>query len=346
MTRMIDNLEFRHLRYFVAVAEECNFNRAARRLHLAQPSLSNQIRQLEEALNVKLFVRSTAGTMLTVAGLAFLPHAKRLLVLREQAIEQTVLAQTGVGAPFRLGLTSWAGDDLLREALIAYKRLVPDGVLEPSTHSSWPLMRSVLEGQLDAALVNLPPIDETLSVERVLSRTLSVCMRSDDPAAAHPSVPRTLLSGRINIMFDRALHPLLFDQIEKRFETAGIRFRPTRFVSHPSEVQLLVREGSGFGLIREGASPAQGLVSRPVMGLNIPVRTAVVSLPTQRRPVFPLLAHTLSQRFARKEPALKDGAPEPRIVQQASLFEEPPIDHSLRQSITRNKVLDRTSMPA
>src|ERR1035441_4374706 len=83
---LYSGLEFRHLRYFVAVAEECNFGRAAIRLHLSQPSLSTQIRKLEDGIHATLFVRGRAGAELTAAGRVFLQEAKRLLHMSKRAI--------------------------------------------------------------------------------------------------------------------------------------------------------------------------------------------------------------------------------------------------------------------
>jgi DNA-binding transcriptional LysR family regulator len=88
---MYEGPEFRHLRYFVALAEECSFHRAAR-LHVSQSALSMQIRQLEEGLDAKLFTRSSAGASLARAGTVLLPHAKRILRLREHAVKQASLA--------------------------------------------------------------------------------------------------------------------------------------------------------------------------------------------------------------------------------------------------------------
>jgi DNA-binding transcriptional LysR family regulator len=127
---MYEGPEFRHLRYFVAVAEECNFSRAARRLHVSQPSLSAQIKQLEDGLGAKLFVRGPAGASLTPAGRAFLSHAKQMLLMRDRAIRNTSLIHSGVQVPFRFGYSPFANHELVREALKGYRELVPEGRIE------------------------------------------------------------------------------------------------------------------------------------------------------------------------------------------------------------------------
>ena len=297
---MYEGPEFRHLRYFVAVAEECNFNRAARRLHVAQPSLSTQIRQLEEGLNAKLFMRTSAGASLTSAGAALLPHAKQMLRMREHAVEQTTLAQAGLTSPFRLGYSPWLNRDVIREAIVGYKELLPGSAIEPSSQSSGPLTRMVLDGQLGAALITLPVSDDELYVQHVCSEKLMICMREDDPAAQHDAVTRAVVQEKLKIMFDRALHPLLYDQIQRRLEKAGVTFRPTDFVSHPADMQFLVQEEVGFGLIRDGMPLMGNLVLRPIAGLTMSVRGAFICLPGQRRPVLPLLAYRVAKFYPDK----------------------------------------------
>ena len=320
---MYEGPEFRHLRYFVAVAEECNFSRAARRLHVAQPSLSAQIRQLEEGLNAKLFMRTTAGTSLTPAGAALLPHAKQMLRMREQAVEQTTLAQAGLTTPFRLGYSPWLNRDVIHEAIIGYKELVPGAAIEPSSQSSGPLTRMVLEGQLSAALVNLPVADEELYIQYVCSEKLLICLRADDPAAQYEAIPRNVVQDKLKIMFDRALHPLLYDQLARRFEKAGVNFHPTEFVSHPADMQFLIQEGVGFGLVRDGVPLAANLVRRSVAGLTMSVKGGFICLPAQQRPVLPLLAFRIA-KFCSDKPALHAKKPAGKVelpsIGQTGLF--------------------------
>ena len=309
---MYEGPEFRHLRYFVAIAEERNFNRAARRLHVAQPSLSAQIRQLEEGLSAKLFTRTPAGALLTVAGAALLPHAKQILRMREHAVEETTLAQAGLTTPFRLGYSPWLNHNVIHEAIAGYKELVPGSTIQPSSQSSGPLMRMVLEGQLSAALINLPVADEGLYVQYVCSERLLICMRADDPAAMYEAVPRTVVQERLKVMFERALHPLLYEQIERRLDRAGVKFSPTDFVSHPADVQFLIQEGAGFGLVRDSVPLTANLVRRPMAGLTMSVKGAFICLPAQQRPVLPLLAYRVA-KFCSNKPELHAKKPAGRV---------------------------------
>ena len=183
--------EFRHLEYFLAVAEEKKFSKAARRLHVAQPSLSRQIQQLEEGVGAKLFARTQAGVILTPAGSAFLSHAKAMLRMRQEAIDNTSRVGSGIESPFRFGFSPWIEPQFVQEVFAGYRELMPLGVLEPTSRGSAPLIRMILDGRLRAALVHLPISAPELYVQTVCSEKLMLCMRADDPLGAAVAIAGT-----------------------------------------------------------------------------------------------------------------------------------------------------------
>jgi DNA-binding transcriptional LysR family regulator len=161
---LYSGLEFRHLRYFVAVAEECNFGRAALRLHLTQPSLSTQIKKLEDCIHATLFRRGRAGAELTSAGRHFLEAAKRLLHMSTLAFQSTSSVHSGINLPLRFGYSPFINHQLVEATVSGYRDLVPDGQIEPSSAGSAALIAMVAEGHLDAALVIMPIGDHKLFV--------------------------------------------------------------------------------------------------------------------------------------------------------------------------------------
>ena len=311
---MYEGPEFRHLRYFIAVAEECNFVKAARRLHVSQPALSSQIKQLEDGLGVKLLARSPAGTTLTPAGHAFLGHARHMLLLRDRAVENTTLVHSGVQLPLRFGYSPFVNHELVREALKGYRELVPEGRIEPSSECSGPLSAMVAEGRFDAALVTMPVAEADLFSQFVCNEELLVCLRADDPLALEKCIPRAAVQSRLKIFFARMHHPLLHDELMRKFAKGGINLQPSDFVQSPSEMQFLVKEGVGFGLLRDRVPLDAELARRRIEGLPLRVKTAFVCHPAQQRPVLPLLAYRLAKRCTEMEQMPGRKRPSGRVV--------------------------------
>jgi DNA-binding transcriptional LysR family regulator len=316
---MYEGPEFRQLRYFVAVAEFCNFSKAAQRLHVSQPSLSAQIKQLEDGLNAKLFVRSPTGTFLTRAGHSFHAKAKQMLALRQRAVEDTSIIHAGTDLPLRFGYSPFVSHDLVREVLKVYQELVPAGRLDPSSESSPALSKMVSEAHLDAALVTLPLADQELFVQPICTEKLMVCLRIDDPLAQQESLSRTDVQRGLKIVASRTHHPLLYEQIIRNLTKGGITLLPSYSVSSSTEMQFLVKMKLGFGLVRESAEIDPELTKRPITGLDLRIKTAFICHVAQQRPLYPILVYRLAQAcsavagsFSQKKPNQKAllGGPE------------------------------------
>src|ERR1700709_66328 len=188
-------MELRHLRYFVAVAEEGSLTVAAeRRLHTAQPSLSRQIRDLEHEVGVELLVRSARGIGLTDPRTAFLDQARLALVEVEVAIEAARRAAHPAKPVFALGFLTGSEMDWLPEAMRILRDELPNIEVSVSSQYSPGLAAGLMSGQLDLAFMrtesNLPELVFTV----VVSEPLVVLLPSDHPLATRAAVdPRALL---------------------------------------------------------------------------------------------------------------------------------------------------------
>ncbi len=150
-------MELRHLRYFVAVAEELNFRRAAERLHLAQPPLSAQIMNLESELGVKLFERTKRSVKLTVAGKVFLDEARHVLEGAERAQQYARRADLGLVGTLRIGVLAPAATSLLANVLRAYRLEFPGVQLSLHEMTSTEQLQQLRSDQLDVGMLR-PPV--------------------------------------------------------------------------------------------------------------------------------------------------------------------------------------------
>jgi DNA-binding transcriptional LysR family regulator len=210
---MQDCPEFRHLVAFIAVAEECNFGKAAQRLHVTQPALSAQIKQLESWLGAHLFKRVPYGAELTESGRNLLAYARRLLFLRHHALSAVSRKYSDAEWPLRLGYSLFVNHALVQEALRGYQEIVPEGQLNLPSDCTAKLVEMMVDGRLDAAIVTLPTPMSGVFQYRICEERFLVCLRRDDPLAAAPEIPHAVIADRLRILFNREIRPTLYDSL-------------------------------------------------------------------------------------------------------------------------------------
>lgn len=259
MNRSID---LRQLRYFVAVAEELNFRRAAERLHITQPPLSRQIGELENALGTRLLERDTKSVQLTPAGHAALLEFRTLLGAFDAALERVARTRKAPKRRLRLGMVYWsdlAGLAAFEEALLATRLVTGVDVLSLASHES---MAALLRGDLDAALVAGPLNMHGLPHVAIgRERQVAFVPRS------HPLARRVTIS--LNDLrqlpaffrFRRVENPVLYDHFQRQYAALGFR--------HPEEVPglgamgLLAQIAAGRG----GTIMPRAVAARPYPGV-------------------------------------------------------------------------------
>ena len=194
-------MEFHQLRYFVAVAEERHFTKAARGLHVAQPSVSRAIRVLEEELGTSLFHRMKGNVALTPAGETLLPWARRVLADVDGATgEVRELADLRRGR-LAVGATPSLTITLLPPALAKFHSAYPGIDLVLHEAGSRDLVHELEQGALDVALVILPVSHETLETSPLLREELVVAVAPDHPLASRRTIPIADLKGVPLVMF-------------------------------------------------------------------------------------------------------------------------------------------------
>jgi DNA-binding transcriptional LysR family regulator len=178
-------LDFRALRYFVAVAEELHFTRAAQRLYIAQPALSEQIRRLEAELGVELLRRTTRHVELTAAGEEFLARARRILAEADAALAEAAAAARGETGRLRVATRATAGIALVPRVLQAFRAARPAVALELRQADWENYSGGLVDGSADAAFVWLPLDHEGLRVMPLHQEPRVVALAAGHPLAAH-----------------------------------------------------------------------------------------------------------------------------------------------------------------
>ncbi len=265
-------MELRHLRYFVAVAEELNFRRAAERLVMAQPPLSQQIRDLEEELGVLLFDRTHRQVQLTVAGQVFLEETYHLLAHVDRAKGRAIRASKGELGQLTIGYTSFVHCPLFRIMLQQYRARYPDVDIVLRDLVTIEQMKQLDTNALDISFAThtsfaLPSLEETqLAQQHILREPVVAVVPRTHPLAGHSPLPFVALAGESWIWFARQYDPTTYDYMTRLCEQAGFRPHVTQEVNQLQIVIGLVAAGLGVGLV---TASTQGLSSQDVEYLEL-----------------------------------------------------------------------------
>ena len=259
-------MELRHLRYFVAVAEELNFTRAAARLRTAQPSLSQQIRQLEKVIGAPLLDRSRHHVALTNAGRVFLRQARDILARVEHARRLARQASEGRAGDMSVGTFPSADIRILPALRPLIAARLPD--LRLILHSKYTMghVEGLKSGELDVAFMRGPLDTDGLDYVELLREEIVVLLPSHHALARRKRIPVTSLDALPCITLERSLSPPLHDTVATLYRQAGIRMHSVSCADNVLGHLQLVQEGLGFALLPDSLSALlpQGVTFRPL----------------------------------------------------------------------------------
>ena len=290
---MFDLVEFRHLKYIAAIAETSNFTRAAERLFLAQPSLSKQIKDLEDGIGIQIFVRHHDGVRITAAGQMIVSYAIEAVKSRNEIIQAARAVHCGEIPPLRIGFSCFVQQDVLRSLSDAYASLFPSCPMQFSGGDPAQILRRMEEKSLDAAVLPLPISGEQWTVELVASVPLVVCMRTDDPLAQQTEVQPPELAKRLKIFRNPEAHPEAHARLMEMLAEIGIKPEVSCLATTPADIQWMVQSGSGLALIDQKTPLDPSLTTRPIANVNWSADTAFVHPLITEHPALPILIRHL-----------------------------------------------------
>lgn len=270
-------MELRHLRYFVAAAEARSLKLAAEeRLHTTQPSLSRQIRDLEEEVGTPLFVRGAKGVELTPAGRVFLDHARVMLSQAEAAVQSARQIAYPTKPSFALGFMIGHDTTLLPAALKLLRDELPNIHVVISTQNSPQLAAALLHGGIDVAFLRREDGSGDLDFRTLVEESFHVFLPSHHPLAANGTVSLQQLAGEIFISVSGTAlsisgkQPALRRAIDRFLHDNGVKIRPSHEVDNLGSVMSLIASTGGVALLPLYAKTflPDTVTTRPLQGLG------------------------------------------------------------------------------
>lgn len=299
---MMGAMELRHLRYFVAVAEELNFTHAAARLRVAQPALSSQIRDLEEELEAILFERGRRGVQLTRAGKAFYVRARNILAQAADAANEARTAAGAITGTLVVGFPSGLHLNYLAPLLTAFKSARPKVAFDYVHALVAPQLKALREGRIDVGFVTLPASLDGLASRVIWRAPFQVVLPARHPLARRKTFELADLRGEDFVFCTRESRPEFYDEFFRHCSNAGFRPRVVKEVGgYPTNVLGLVSVGVGLSVLPylKGVERIQGIVwralSKPKLWTDFalvwrhpPVSPVVEQFATAAQKAFPL----------------------------------------------------------
>ena len=264
------NFELRHLRYFLAVAEELHFTRAARRLNMAQPPLSIQIRQLESLIGAKLFVRDRRTVTLTPAGAALVDGARRTLTEAERSADAARRASSGEVQTLRVGFTDSAALSVLPAIVRRFSRDHPEVRLELTEDATQAQLDAVEKERVDVALVRGPLSAKLLRTVVLLREPFIVALPAGHSLTNHRSLSVQVVAQEPIVLFPRHLAPVFHDTVVGIFRRARLHLNVAHEAAEYQTMTSLVAAGLGISIVPESVANLgrKGVVYRPLRGVK------------------------------------------------------------------------------
>ena len=247
-------MELRHLRHFVAVAEELHFARAAKKLKIAQPPLSQSIMRLEESLGARLLERSSRSVQLTPAGQALLPEARDILARAALAERLVQRIASGELARLRVGFVPMSATVSLPRAVRAFRRHWPQVEVQLQERSSAAQVEALRNGSLDLGILVRELVDTSgLQIQPIERYGHVAAIPSGWPLASRASLHLVDLAGSAFVLFPQQLVPSFFTEFEAACRKAGFTPKVAQQVTQPYTMFTLVSQELGIGIVQDTA---------------------------------------------------------------------------------------------
>jgi DNA-binding transcriptional LysR family regulator len=300
---MPDPIDLRHLKNLSVVAEEGNITRAAIRLFISQPGLSEQMKQLAQAAQVGLLVRHNNGVRTTAAAEILIAGSKHILQLCDDLLAAARSTETVAFLPMRLGFSLFVDHSLFETVCSTHTALYPSCEIKSQSGDNVELLTLLDRGDIDAALLTLPVTGLGLKTYPFTKSRLVVCMRADDPLSKLKAITPDDLASKLTIFREPKQHPEAHDRLIEMLTEIGIASDVASISKSPNDLQWMVESSYGYALVPEGAHLHRGLVTRPIVGVTWTVDSALILGRSTSHKALPRLVKELQKKFRVLPPA-------------------------------------------
>ncbi|WP_435262087.1 LysR family transcriptional regulator [Tenacibaculum sp. nBUS_03] len=288
-------IELRHFRYFLAVAEDLHFRKAAERLFISQPGLSRQIKQMEDDLGIQLFHRHNRKVQLTSAGVYLKNELTRNLKNLDNILDYAKLLQDGKQGKLEFGYVGSAMQDIIPNLLIQFKKEHPNVQFGLKEMDNQKQIESLLSHDIDVGFVRLDRVPRGLAIKPILKESFCLVLPKNHPINLDNFKNLNQLKDESFILFDPSYSPSYYEKIMQIFDKSGFTPIISHNTIHAASIYKLVENGFGLSIVPKSLQKGYNMEVRFIELFNIPQRTtlSVVWDKNNRNPIVSSLLNKI-----------------------------------------------------
>lgn len=275
MMLISNQIELRHLKYFLAVAEDLHFRNAAQRLFISQPGLSRQIKQMEEDLGVLLFERHNRKVELTIAGMYLKKELTRNLKHLKHTFEHAKLLNDGVGGNLKLGYVGSAMQSIIPNLLLKFKKSNNNILFSLKEIENQKQIDSLISQDIDLGFVRLERVPKGISIKPVLEENFCLVLPKNHAINSSNYNSIKQFEGESFILFDAAYSSTYYEKVMQIFDEGGIEPNVSHVTIHAGSIYKLVENNFGISIVPKSLKIKNNNKIKFIELNNIPQRTTL-----------------------------------------------------------------------
>lgn len=252
---MSNQIEFRHIKYFLAVAEDLHFRKAAERLFISQPGLSRQIKQMEDDLGILLFKRHNRKVELTHAGKFLKEELARNVKSLENIFNHAKVLNDGLGGNLKLGYVGSAMNQIIPDLLLDFEKSNQDIVVSLKEMENQKQIESLIAHDIDFGFVRLDKVPRVINIKPILKEPFCIVLPKSYPINNSGFISISQLKEEPFILFDSAYSASYFEKVMLIFDDAGFVPNVSHNTIHAASIYKLVEKGFGVSIVPKSLVP-------------------------------------------------------------------------------------------